>query len=162
DLAVAYEDIQMQLNRFTDYGLRVLMYLHASAAGERVTIAHIAERFGIPRTHLDKVVNRLVKLGWVDSRPGRSGGLLLAERTEPLKLGDVLRELEAHPSLIDCGNPPCPLSGGCHLSRVLDAGMASFYEHLNQHSLPDLVAPPTSVLIQQLQGRPPAHVFTLN
>lgn len=152
----------MQLNRFSDYGLRVLMYLHASKAGERTTIGHIAERFGVPRNHLDKVVNRLVKLGWVNSRPGRSGGLLLAQRAEPLLLGDVLRELENHPTLINCAEPPCPLSGNCHLNRALGTALNSFYEHLNQHSLSDLVAPPTAMLIQRLQARPPLRAATVD
>src|SRR5690554_334345 len=150
----------MQLNRFTDYGLRVLMYLHASQPGERTTIGQIAERFGVPRNHLDKVVNRLVKLGWVDSRPGRSGGLLLAQRTAALRLGDVLRELENNPALINCAEPHCPLSGNCHLNRALGTALNSFYEQLNQYSLPDLVAPPTAMLIQRLQARPPLRATT--
>ena len=150
----------MQLHRFTDYGLRVLMSLPSSKPGERSTIGQIAERFGVPRNHLDKVVNRLVKLGWVNSRPGRSGGLLLAQRTEALRLGDVLRALENHPALINCAEPPCPLSGNCHLNRALGTALNSFYEHLNQYSLPDLVAPPTAMLIQRLQDRPPLRAAT--
>jgi Rrf2 family nitric oxide-sensitive transcriptional repressor len=145
----------MQLNRFTDYGLRVLMYLHAPEADELVTIQSIAERYGIPQNHLNKVVQRLVKLGWVDTRPGRNGGVRLAERGTPLLLGDVLRELEGHPSLIECANPPCPLLGGCHLKRVLEDGRAAFYADMNRHSLADLVSPPTAGLLMALHRSDP-------
>lgn len=87
----------MQLNRFTDYGLRVLMYLHGCDADELVTIESIARRFEIPQNHLNKVVQRMARLGWVQSRPGRHGGIRLADRDTSLRLGDVLRELEGHP-----------------------------------------------------------------
>lgn len=140
----------MRLNRFTDYGLRVLMYLHDPDFDERVTVEHLAARFDIPKNHLNKIVTRLRALGWVTARPGRNGGIRLAERNEPLRLGDVLCELEGHASLIDCSEPPCPLRGGCHLKRVLDEGRSAFYADMNRHTLPELVAPPTGALIARL------------
>lgn len=147
----------MQLNRFTDYGLRVLMYLHALDPEERVTTDSIAQRFSIPVNHLNKVVSRLVHLGWVSSRPGRNGGIRLAERDQPLLLGDVLCELEGHPSLINCSEPPCPLRGACHLKQVLDEGRAAFYADMNRHTLADMAAPPTQTLLQRLRSTEPSH-----
>jgi len=146
----------MQLNRFTDYGLRVLMYLHALDTDERVTTDSIARRFDIPLNHLNKVVSRLARLGWVASRPGRNGGIRLAEMDQPLLLGDVLRELEGHPSLINCSEPPCPLRGACHLKAALDQGREDFYASMNRHTLPELVAPPTEALIRQLHAHFPS------
>lgn len=140
----------MQLNRFTDYGLRVLMFLHVLEPEERVTIEHIATRFEIPQNHLNKVVNRLARLGWISTRPGRNGGIRLAEHDEPLRLGDVLRELEGHPSLIDCSDPPCALRSGCRLKAALDSGRDAFYADMNRHTLADMVAPPTVTLLNRL------------
>lgn len=139
----------MQLNRFTDYGLRVLMFLYG-CDNERVTIEHIATRFDIPHNHLNKIVNRMVKLGWIVSKPGRNGGIQLATLAEPLRLGDVLRTLEDHPALINCSEPPCPLRTGCHLKRALEEGREAFYADMNRHILPDLVTPPTSSLLVRL------------
>lgn len=147
----------MQLNRFTDYGLRVLMYLHALDDDERVTTESIAKRFDIPVNHLNKIVTRLSGQGWVSSRPGRNGGIRLAELDEPLLLGDVLRELEGHASLVNCSEPPCPLRGNCQLKHVLDEGREAFYAHMNQHSLPDLVGPPTQALLQRLRQATPLN-----
>lgn len=146
----------MQLNRFTDYGLRVLMYLHGEGASPLVTVDEIAERFGIPRNHLNKIVGRLSKLGWVIAKPGRNGGIRLASKATPLLLGDVLRELEGHPSLIDCSKPPCPLRGGCHLKRVLDLGRSDFYANMNRYSLAELVQGPTAGLIAELHRSAPS------
>lgn len=144
----------MQLNRFTDYGLRVLMYLHALDEDTRVTTRSIALRFDIPLNHLNKVVTRLVHLGWVSSRPGRGGGIRLAERDTPLLLGEILRELEGHPALINCQDPPCPLQGGCQLQKVLHAGRAAFYADMNRHSLDDVAATPTRALLHLLYREP--------
>jgi Rrf2 family nitric oxide-sensitive transcriptional repressor len=47
----------MQLNRFTDLGLRVLMYLTHRDREQPVTISEIAERFEVSRNHLVKVVH---------------------------------------------------------------------------------------------------------
>ena len=56
----------MQLTRFTDLGLRVLMYLTHRDREQSVTIAEIASQFSVPHNHLIKVVNRLGKLGLID------------------------------------------------------------------------------------------------
>ena len=57
----------MQLTRFTDLSLRVLMYLARSdpqrtPGGDG---AEIASQFEVPHNHLIKVVNKLGKLGWI-------------------------------------------------------------------------------------------------
>lgn len=145
----------MQLNRFTDYGLRVLMYLHALDPEERVTTDSIAQRFEIPVNHLNKVVTRLANLGWVSSRPGRNGGIRLAERDTPLRLGDVLRELEGHPALINCAEPPCGLRGACRLKTVLDDGRDAFYRDMNRHTLPELTTGATATRIREMRRTEP-------
>ncbi|MFP5406466.1 MAG: RrF2 family transcriptional regulator, partial [Gammaproteobacteria bacterium] len=64
----------MRITQYTDYGLRVLMYVGGND-GRLVTIAEIAARFGISRAHLMKVVNRLVRAGFLVGKRGTGGGL---------------------------------------------------------------------------------------
>lgn len=128
----------MQLTRFTDFGLRVLMYLTQPERIEPVTNAEIAAQFAIPNNHVVKVVNRLGKLGWVTTRRGRGGGISLGVVADQLRLGDVLRGLEESEQLIDCAKPPCALRGGCRLKQALDDGLASFYATMNRHTLADV------------------------
>ncbi|HSH56509.1 MAG TPA: Rrf2 family transcriptional regulator, partial [Halomonas sp.] len=66
----------MHLTRFTDYSLRVLLYL-AVKGEQRSTITEIAERFEISRNHLMKVVQDLSHHGYITSIRGKHGGLLL-------------------------------------------------------------------------------------
>jgi len=146
----------MQFTKFTDFGLRVLMYLAATPEQGVITVGELASQYDIPKNHLNKVVNRLVKLGWVSATPGRNGGLRMARAPASLQLGDILMALEGHKGLVDCEEPPCALRGSCHLKRVLDIGQREFYAGMNQHSLAELVMPPISAVIARMQFQPMA------
>ena len=70
----------MRLTVYTDYTLRVMMYLAASyPRGGVVTIEEIAKAYGISRSHLMKIVNELSKSGFVEAHRGRTGGVKLAQ-----------------------------------------------------------------------------------
>ena len=64
----------MHLTNFTDYCLRALMFV-ALKGEELTTIDEIAERYGINRNHLVKVVFRLGQLGYLDTSRGKGGGI---------------------------------------------------------------------------------------
>ena len=125
----------VQLTRFSDLGLRVLMYLTQRAGPSPVTNAEIASQFRVPHNHLVKVVHKLGRLGWVETQRGRNGGLRLGVDPTLLRLGRVVRALEGTTQLVDCQDPPCVLRQHCLLKGVLDAGLESFYEELDRHTL---------------------------
>ena len=128
----------MQISKFTDLSLRVLMYLSHDVEGEHPRINDIAERFQVPRNHLIKVVANMSKLGWVHTVRGRLGGLKLGVSPERLKLGDILASLE-HGTLINCNKPACPIRGECNLKSILDLELNRFYKDLNKYSLSDIL-----------------------
>lgn len=140
----------MQINRFTDLGLRVLMYLTVEERTRPVTVTEIAARFGVSRNHLVKVVHWLGKMQWVITTRGKGGGLVLARPAETYRLGDIVRELEGEAALIDCSSPLCPLWRGCNVKSALDEALEAFYGKLNQHTLADVVAAPTGAAIVEL------------
>src|SRR5512136_2670478 len=91
----------MQLTRFSDYALRVLMF--AQAAGDRlVTIEEMANAYAISRAHLMKVVNALTRAGYLTAIRGRYGGLRLAKPASDINLGDVVRATEPDFALVEC------------------------------------------------------------
>ncbi len=137
----------MQLNRFTDFGLRILMYLTQHERALPVTVGEIATQFGVPHNHLVKVANRLSKLGWVTAVRGRHGGLRLAVAPRDLHLGQVLRALESHERLIDCGAPPCPLNRSCGLAGALEQGLKAFYDRMDEYTLADVTGQKTGDII---------------
>lgn len=126
----------MRLTRFSDIGLRVLMYL-GSASPERgpVTVAEIARQFDIPLNHLIKVVAQLSRVGWVSAVRGRNGGLRLAPEAGVLTIGTILRELEGDAELIDCDGNGCSLNLNCRLRGALVVGMQAFYKAMDGFTL---------------------------
>ena len=143
----------MQLTRFSDLGLRTLMYLAQHDRVDPVTSAEIATQFEVSHHHVIKVVHRLGKLGWVETLRGRHGGLRLAADPAQLRLGQVVRGLEGSTQLVDCHTPPCVLRSGCGLKGVLDAGLEAFYAALDQHTLADVCSKRTGALLTTLRRK---------
>ena len=143
----------MHLTQFTDMGLRVLMYLTQHQRESLVTIAELAEQFELSHNHLIKVVNQLVKLGWVESTRGRNGGLCLGIPTSQLHLGKMIRALEDEAYLIDCDKAACTLNGSCRLQGILAQGLEQFYQWLDQYTLADMVRDPTQVVLVKMHQR---------
>ena len=152
----------MQLTRFSDLGLRVLMYLSQHDRAEPITIGEIAGQFQVPVNHLTKVVNKLGHLGWVSTLRGRHGGLRLACPADGIRIGEVVRLMEDHEHLIDCDGLACGLTGRCLLKRALDNALNAFYDSLNGVTLADVTAQRTGEAIihmhrQFLSQRDAAH-----
>jgi len=141
----------MQLTRYTDFGLRVLMYLtQDNGRATPATIPEIAARFDVSRNHMVKVVHFLAQQGWVATARGKGGGLRLAHLPTAYRVGDLVRALEHQGALINCAEPPCALNGLCRLSGVLADSLQVFYDALNRHTLADLVRAPTGEAIVRL------------
>jgi Rrf2 family nitric oxide-sensitive transcriptional repressor len=145
----------MQLNSFTDYSLRVLIYA-AVHRGERCLTADVASAFGISRHHVVKVVHRLQALGYLETTRGRTGGFRLAQPPEDILVGDVVRRTEGSLALVECfarGTNTCPLTPACGLQAALHAAFDAFFDTLNRSSLADLVARPHWTSRVRLLGR---------
>ena len=132
----------MKLTSFTDYSLRVLIYL-AAQPGQRATIAGIATAFEVSEHHLTKVVHFLGKTGWLANVRGKGGGLALGELPERICVGDVVRQTEGHAVVAECfgeegGN--CCIAPACRLRGVLGEAVKAFYGVLDRYTLADLVS----------------------
>lgn len=129
----------MKLTRFSDIGLRVLMYLAKETRSPAVTVAEVAVQFDVPHNHLVKVVGALAKMGWIDAVRGRNGGIRLAIEPEKLRIGVALRVLEGDTELVDCEGLGCRLSNDCVLRNALRVGVEAFYDTMNRYTLADIV-----------------------
>jgi Rrf2 family nitric oxide-sensitive transcriptional repressor len=133
----------MRLTVYTDYALRLLMYL-AVKDGGLATIAEVAKSYGISKNHLMKVAHQLGQAGYVDTLRGRGGGLRLAAPVETITIGDVVRRTEPDMAVVACLNPvdaPCAIKSCCVLRRALAQAGAAFLDVLDGYSLADLVKP---------------------
>jgi Rrf2 family nitric oxide-sensitive transcriptional repressor len=133
----------MQLNAFTDYSLRVLMYAAAHPEG-RCATGDVAAAFGISRHHAVKIVHALQKLGYLETVRGRRGGFRLARAPERIRIGDVIRRTEGTLALVECfdNTSACPLTPACGLRHALTEASAAFFDVLDRRTLADALARP--------------------
>ncbi|MBU6461616.1 MAG: Rrf2 family transcriptional regulator [Bradyrhizobium sp.] len=133
----------MRLTVYTDYALRVLMYL-ALREEQLATIAEIAESYKISRNHLMKVAHQLGVAGFVETVRGRGGGLRLAKPIGAIGLGEVVRYTEPDMAIVSCFEPvgePCAIQSCCVLKRALKTARDAFLEVLDGYTLNDLIQP---------------------
>lgn len=131
----------MRLTSFTDYSLRVLMYL-AADPDRRATIGEIAAAYGISEHHLVKVVHFLGKAGVLANVRGRGGGVELARSPEAVNLGAVVRATEGPAEPAECFVPEsnaCRISRACRLRKALEEAAEAFLAVLDAYTLADLV-----------------------
>jgi Rrf2 family nitric oxide-sensitive transcriptional repressor len=133
----------MRLTTYTDYALRLLMYL-ALKVDELATITEVAESYGISKNHLMKVAYQLGTAGYVETVRGRGGGLRLAKPAAAIGLGEIVRHTEPDMALVPCFKPvdaPCTIRRCCALQRALDQACRAFIDVLDDYNLDDLSRP---------------------
>jgi len=131
----------MQLTRYTDYSLRVLIYLAVNQE-KLATIEEIADAYGISRAHLMKIVHRLGLAGYLETVRGRGGGLRLARPPEEIRVGAVVRHAEESMALVECFDPQtshCRIEPVCRLQTVLNEALEAFLQTLDGYTVADLV-----------------------
>jgi Rrf2 family transcriptional regulator, nitric oxide-sensitive transcriptional repressor len=131
----------MRLTRYSDYALRVLLYLAANP--ERLsTINEIASYHAISRNHLMKVVHQLGSLGYIDTLRGKGGGIRLAHQPSEIIIGDVVRHTEENMEIVECftpGNSNCIILPSCQLKSALNEALESFLATLDLYTLQDFL-----------------------
>ncbi len=137
----------MHLTVFSDYTLRVLMYL-ALDQTRLATIPEIATAYGISENHLMKVVHQLARAGIVESVRGRGGGIRLALAPEEIRLGEIVRVSEGDTPIVVClsGDPrACRITSSCRLKGILVDVFDMLYAALDEYTLADLVEKPRAL-----------------
>ena len=138
----------MRLTLYTDYSLRVLLYL-ANKEDEIVTISELADFYKISRNHLVKVVHNLGLSGYILTIRGRHGGLKLAHPAKEILIGEVVRSTEPDFDLLECFNPAtdqCVVTRSCSLKLVLFNAQAAFLGELDKYTLADMAKAPKKTL----------------
>ncbi|GCE90753.1 Rrf2 family transcriptional regulator [Komagataeibacter diospyri] len=145
----------MRLTLHTDYALRTLLYMGIHA-DRRVSIHEIASAYDISENHLVKVIHRLSRLGLIDARRGRGGGLLLAHDPRDIRIGDVVRQTEDDMRLVHCepntdteNSSCCVLSDMCRLRGVLSMALGAFMKVLDGTTLADLLPPEEHAMLRE-------------
>lgn len=131
----------MQLTQFTDYSLRVLIYL--GLRPDRLsTIEEIAAAYGISESHLTKVAHKLGRLGMIETLRGRNGGMRLKHDPATINIGATIRSMEANLVVVECFDREentCPIAPACRLAGILGEALDAFFTVLDRYTLADIL-----------------------
>ncbi len=130
----------MRITRYTDYSLRVLIYV-ALQQDRLCTIREIAEAYDISRNHLMKVVHELNLMGYLETVRGKHGGLRLGLPAQRINIGALVRDTEQDLALVECFDDDnrCVITPACRLKNVLSDALKAFFAVLDQYTLADLL-----------------------
>ena len=130
----------MHITRYTDYSLRVLIYL--AMQGDRLaTIQEIADSFEISKNHLMKVVHQLNKKGYIETVRGKKGGMRLHMNPGDINVGILVRETEQDLSIVEChsGKNSCKITPVCGVKDMLGEALHAFLSVLDKYTLADVI-----------------------
>lgn len=130
----------MKLNHFTDFSMRVLIYLNQKKDTPQSSLDDLAVTFKISRNHLIKVVQFLSSNQLVLTKRGKSGGIVISEKAKEIRLGDLIHLLEQDDNpVINCDAKPCIFkSHNCKLKLLFNRAYLAFIDSLNESKLSDI------------------------
>ncbi|HTI00698.1 MAG TPA: Rrf2 family transcriptional regulator [Acidisoma sp.] len=133
----AYMELPVRLTRYTDFAIRVMLYL-AAHEGRLCSIGEIAKAHDISQNHLMKVASDLAGSGYVQSLRGRGGGLRLGRPANEINIGQMIRHTEGKVDLVGCGE--CALAPACGMVCAFRDAVETFFGTLERYSLADIMA----------------------
>lgn len=105
-------------NKETEYALRGLVYIQTqNLKGNRPGIDEISREIEAPRFYTAKILQRLVRQGFLSSIKGKGGGFFFDTEKPELTLKDIIISTEGDRTISGCGfglkhcdcENPCPL-----------------------------------------------------
>jgi Rrf2 family protein len=105
-------------NKETEYALRGLVYIQLkNQAGHRPGISEIAREIEAPVFYTAKILQRMVRYGFIMSLKGKGGGFFFDNNKPELALKDLITKTEGSKTFDGCGfglkycdgENPCPL-----------------------------------------------------
>ncbi|MFZ5939688.1 MAG: RrF2 family transcriptional regulator [Bacteroidota bacterium] len=105
-------------NKETEYALRGLVYIRLqNRFGRRPGIVEISREIDAPQQFTAKILQRLVRNGFIASAKGKGGGFYFEEEGEDLPVRKVVHAIEGDKLFTGCAfglkncdeNNPCPL-----------------------------------------------------
>jgi Rrf2 family protein len=127
------------ISKKVEYSIIFITYL-AKRKEEKVSLADVAKRLGLPYRFLGQLAGALKNGGLVDSREGKSGGYSLASGWDKKSLYDLLEALGENKHMVKClgGKVVCAREADCQLRGVWDKMEKSFTKELKLIKLADL------------------------
>ena len=107
---------------------------------ERMSVAELAEREGIPYAFARSIQHDLTKCGFVNTTRGAHGGLCLGCDPAVVTVRDVVEAVQGPVSVSECGAgaAPCGRSASCAYNKVWRGADRLLSDYLGSITLKDL------------------------
>jgi len=141
----------LKLTKKADYGLIALKHLAVSPEGCSSSAKAIADCYGIPLPLLAKILQKLTKLGMLQSLPGTNGGYRLAREANAITALEVIRAIDGPIILTSCftEHGECSHSEKCTVREPLRRVHEGILNLLNQITISDMSKDePSDVLLR--------------
>ena len=134
----------LRLTKKADYGLMALKYLAERQNDPSTSARDIAEAYHIPPQLLAKVLQRLAKVGILQSHAGMSGGYSLIRPPREISAFEVIHAIDGPLFITSCGpsHSGCDLTDSCTIKEPLARVNDSISSLLRSISVADLAEPP--------------------
>jgi Rrf2 family protein len=130
----------MQLTRAADYALRALIFLAQQPEGHRAPLGELSRATGTPESFLSKVLQSLVRTGFVTSRRGQAGGFTLLPRGRDASIAAVIESIDGPCSLNLClsNGVSCDRRSHCPAHPIWAEAQNAMMQVLCTHSIGEL------------------------
>jgi len=142
----------IRVNRRTDYAIRIILALAKRGTGAVASTNEIQQEMLIPPVLAQRIVAELARGGFIQTFPGRNGGLSLSRPPAQINLRQIIEYFEGHFTISDClvSGIGCPFDEQCPVRCRWVRLRKLIVEELEQATFEDLAAEavPSVSLIQ--------------
>lgn len=111
-----------------------------AGAHDHLNVTQIAERMGSSRHHVAKILQRLVKEGYLRSNRGPAGGFTLNKPAGDVSLLEIYETIEGKLSETSCplDHPVCPFDK-CLMGNIVTKMTREFRRYMEEQKLSDYI-----------------------
>ncbi len=129
------------ITKDTDYAMRALIHFTRNP-GRTLSARDVAERLGLSRPFLRKILQRLGMAGVLSSERGKAGGFRLARDARRVRVGDLVELFQDRIDVTHCDSKsgPCANAKTCLVHRRLRSLQADFDREIGRLDIKTLSA----------------------
>ncbi len=129
----------MKISTRGRYALRVMIDIALQNQDSYISLTDIAKRQEISNKYLEQIIGKLLKVGYLKSARGNSGGYMLSKKASEYKVGDILRVMEEKLSPTDCIIEGCSRQENCRTFSFWKGLDDVINEYIDSKTLEDLI-----------------------
>ena len=127
-----------KLTRKSEYALIALRHLQMNDT-LLSSSKEISQMYMIPRQVLAKVLQKMVKLNYVDAYKGSNGGYKLKKSLKKIRLAEFIEKMEGPLGLVDCNiNDNCDQIDYCNIKMPINKINENIKSVLNKIKIGDI------------------------